>query len=182
MRPLLVLDLDETLVYASETPLPRSGDFRLGPYHVYRRPGVVDFLCSVSGHYDLAVWTSSSPGYARGIVDAIFAGRSLRFVRASDRCTPTRDFENDSWVNAKRLSKLKRRGFDLERVLMIDDSPEKHTRNYGNLIRVLPFEGDLADDELPRLATYLLQIAGQASFRTIEKRHWRQSVADWRSP
>jgi len=35
---LLILDLDETLVHASERELERSADFRLVGYHVYLRP------------------------------------------------------------------------------------------------------------------------------------------------
>ena len=41
---LLILDLDETLIFATERPLTREADFRVGPYHVYGRPGLADFL------------------------------------------------------------------------------------------------------------------------------------------
>jgi len=41
---LLILDLDETLIFATERPLTREADFRIGPYHVYRRPDLADFL------------------------------------------------------------------------------------------------------------------------------------------
>ena len=41
---LLILDLDETLVFAAERPLTREADFRVGPYHVYGRPGLAVFL------------------------------------------------------------------------------------------------------------------------------------------
>jgi hypothetical protein len=34
---LLVLDLDETLVFATEWKLPRIEDFRVGSYFVYLR-------------------------------------------------------------------------------------------------------------------------------------------------
>jgi carboxy-terminal domain RNA polymerase II polypeptide A small phosphatase len=56
---------------------------------------------------------------------------------------------------------------------MVDDSPEKHTRNYGNLVRVAPFTGDPADTELASLARYLRQLATQPNVRCIEKRGWR---------
>lgn len=57
---------------------------------------------------------------------------------------------------------------------MVDDSPEKHTRNYGNLIRVKPFEGDPSDDELVHLEKYLEFLSKEADVRHIEKRGWRK--------
>ena len=40
---LLILDLDETLVYSIEEPLGRDHDFTVGPYAVYRRPHLAEF-------------------------------------------------------------------------------------------------------------------------------------------
>lgn len=174
-RPLLVLDLDETLVHATETPLPIAPHHHeVGPYFLYFRPELVSFLDQVSNAYRLAVWTSSSPSYARKVCTLIFNNPdSLEFLWASDRCTPMRDFERDTWFNAKQLRKLRRRRYDLDRVLVVDDSPEKHTRNYGNLVQVEPFMGDPADDELVHLGHYLSQLATETNFRRIEKRAWR---------
>lgn len=177
-QPLLVLDLDETLLFADEAGLARDADFVVGPYAVYRRPHVDAFLAAVARHFTIAVWTSSSALYAHDVCAQIFrAGNAPAFVWARDRCTPRRDFENDKWTHAKHLAKLRRRGYDLRRVLVVDDSPEKHRRNYGNLVRVVPYFGDEGDDELPRLAAYLEAIAGEPDFRRIEKRFWRSRPA-----
>ena len=174
-RPLLILDLDETLVHARRTPLPHAPDFTIAPYVLYRRPGLDAFLQHVAVHFRLAVWTSSSPAYAQAVVSHVFESPpQLVFVWASDRCTMRRDVESDTWAQTKPLSKLRRRGYDLRRVLVVDDSPEKHTRNYGNLVTVQAFEGDPADDELPRLARYLEQLAPEPDYRQVEKRRWRQ--------
>ena len=43
-RQLLILDIDETLVYATETPLERPPDFRVGPFVAYRRPHLHKFI------------------------------------------------------------------------------------------------------------------------------------------
>ena len=181
IRPLLILDLDETLIHASEVPLDQTPDFVIAPYMLYRRPGVAVFLERMARHYELAVWTSSSPAYARRVTDQLFDDpERLAFVWASDRCTPRRDLESDTWCQSKPLHKVGRRGYDLRRVLVVDDSPEKHTRNYGNLVRVRPFEGDPADDELPLLASYLEQLAREPDFRRIEKRWWRR-IGDGRA-
>jgi RNA polymerase II subunit A small phosphatase-like protein len=177
-KHLLVLDLDETLVHASEKPLAHVPDFTVAPYSLYLRPGVQSFLEHAAHHFRLAVWTSSSPLYARAVCNVLFPDpESLAFIWASDRCTMRRDLETDTWSNTKPLRKLRRRGYDLDRVLVVDDSPEKHTRNYGNLIRVLPFEGDPHDDELSHLSRYLEQLSRVPNVRRIEKRNWRRRLA-----
>jgi RNA polymerase II subunit A small phosphatase-like protein len=58
-------------------------------------------------------------------------------------------------------------------VLIVDDSPEKHIKNYGNLIRVSSFEGSIADDELRWLARYLQELSTVTNVRAVEKRGWR---------
>jgi RNA polymerase II subunit A small phosphatase-like protein len=175
-RHLLILDLDETLVHATRQPLDYAPVSQIGPYAVYLRPGVQDFLESIAGHFRLAVWTSSSATYAEAIVAMLFADASaLEFVWSRERCTPRRDFERDVWVDTKSLHKVKRRGYDLRKVVVVDDTPQKYARSYGNLVIVRPFEGDRADDELTHLAPYLQRLAKEPDVRRIEKRGWRRS-------
>jgi RNA polymerase II subunit A small phosphatase-like protein len=52
---LLILDLDETLIYATEVPLDRPADFVVYDYHVYCRPGLAEFLQACARHFELAV-------------------------------------------------------------------------------------------------------------------------------
>jgi TFIIF-interacting CTD phosphatase-like protein len=176
-KHLLILDLDETLVFADESPLAWEPDFVLPPYSGYFRPGLSEFVRRVGQHYDLAVWTSSSSEYAHRVCALVFADpSSLAFVWARDRCTPERNFDTDTWTHAKRLKKLRRKGYDLRRVLMVDDSPEKHSRNYGNLVAVKPFFGDRDDRELSHLAPYLVALSVVDNVRAIEKRTWARRV------
>jgi len=176
-RHLLILDLDETLVHATHVPLSRPPDFMIPPYALYLRPGVREFIGWALRNFRVAVWTSSSPSYADIVTSILFEDRSkLEFVWASDRCTPKRDFERDTWCNSKPLHKVKRRGYDLRRVLAVDDSPEKYTRSYGNLVAVSPFHGESDDRELGLLKLYLEQLMLQPNVRCIEKRAWRRRL------
>ena len=53
-------------------------------------------------------------------------------------------YAHDPWDHRrylKPLKKVKRMGWRLERMLIVDDTPEKCLRNYGNAIHPLPFEG-----------------------------------------
>ena len=177
-KKLLILDLDETLIFAAERPLARAADFHVGPYHIYRRPGLADFLNRCFELFDVAVWTSSSPLYAEEVVGTVFPDSShLAFVWAGDRCTPRYDLETGEHCAQKNLKKIKGRGYPLGSVIAVDDSPEKWRQNYGNLVRVAPYQGAEEDTELPSLASYLHFLEGQPDIRAIEKRQWRHHAS-----
>lgn len=129
-------------------------------------------------HFRVAVWTSSGELYAQQIVTALFADPAqLHFIWSRRRCTTRLQAEWHEYVHVKNLKKVKQRGYPLERVLIIDDSPEKLIHQYGNLIRVKPFEGQRDDQELRLLMPYLLHLKDQPNLRKIEKRNWRQVSA-----
>lgn len=174
---LLILDLDETLVYATEKRLSQTEDFRIGPYFVYQRPDLRRFIEFAFDYFKVAVWTSSGTSYANEVVRAIFENlEKLEFVWTRERSTRRFDLDSaeDHWI--KDLKKARRLGFSLESIVVIDDSPEKLKRNYGNTIYVTPFMGDPLDQELRKLQTYLLWLKDVPNVRLIEKRNWRTAL------
>jgi carboxy-terminal domain RNA polymerase II polypeptide A small phosphatase len=181
MRTLLVLDLDETLIHATETPLDRGPDFEIYGYAVYRRPHLDAFLVGCAGLFELAVWSSASDAYVEAVVDAIFPDRAiLDFVWGRSRASLRRFIGPDEYPGdfdhrhyRKPLAKAKKRGWPLERILIVDDTPEKCVQNYGNAIYIRPFEGALDDAELPLLLAYLRTLADCPNVRRVEKRGWR---------
>lgn len=85
----------------------------------------------------------------------------------------------DPWDHThylKPLSKVRRAGWPLERVLIVDDTPQKCVKNYGNAIYPRPYEGDENDEELKLLALYLEHIKDKPNVRTFEKRRWRDTA------
>jgi RNA polymerase II subunit A small phosphatase-like protein len=144
---LLVLDLDETLIHASDTRLDRAEDFRLFDYFIYVRPHLERFLTECAAHFRLAVWSSASDDYVAELVQRIFPRQlTPEFVWGRSRCTfsldraQVREFgylDPGSHYNyVKKLHKLKRKGYRLERTLIVDDTPSKCVHNYGNAIYV----------------------------------------------
>jgi len=177
VKKLLILDIDETLIYATEASLPRQADFLVGQYHIYKRPFLDVFLKNCLDWFEVAVWTSSTPSYAIAIVPAIFENpKSLSFVWASDRCTVAYDIEWFEYYNRKNIKKVKRKGYRLESIIAVDDTPQKWERSYGNLVRVNPFEGEETDDELKYLLLYLDQLRYEENIRSVEKRFWRNRL------
>lgn len=185
---LLILDLDETLIYASETALERPADFEVYGYHVYRRPHLDEFLESVQRDFDLAVWSSASDEYVLAVVGQIFRDPSkLHFVWGRSRATLRRAASDgsgymlDPWDHLhylKPLAKVRRFGWRLERVLIVDDTPEKCVKNYGNAIYPRPFVGSVHDAELKLLNAYLSSIRDVPNVRLIEKRRWREVTSE----
>ena len=173
---LLVLDLDETLVHARETRLPHEPHFAVGPYAVYERPGVRDFIAHVLGRFEVGVWTSSGEQYAAAVVEHLFPPGSLRFVWSSSRCTLVRDWQTGGHQSAKKLHKLKAKGYRLESIIAVDDTPAKYAANFGNLVTVREFLGEPGDAELPLLGHYLDHLAEVENVRRIDKRGWRDET------
>jgi RNA polymerase II subunit A small phosphatase-like protein len=174
VKAILVLDLDECLIHGSENELHRVADFRVGPFHIYRRPGLGEFLSGVSLLFDLAIWSSGTSDYVEEIAARICPENTeWKFVWARDRCTIRTNWETQEMVYVKDLKKVKRLGYSLDRILFVDDTAAKLARNYGNAIYVTPFEGNGTDSELEKLHSYLNSIQNEKSFREIEKRGWR---------
>jgi len=170
---LLILDLDETLIHATEKDLDVEADFRFDNYLVHKRPVLDKFLTDISNHYKIGIWSSASDIYVSTIVNKIKPDSiNFEFVWGRSKCTLKRDINLDSYYYEKRLDKLKRKGYQLEKILIVDDTPSKSNRNYGNAIYIKEFSGDKTDEELNLLHDYLLTLKSIENVRTVEKRRW----------
>lgn len=173
---LLVLDLDETLVHAADERLSRPPDFDSYKYAVYKRPHLDPFLDAILQRYRVGIWTSSGRLYAEDVVSKLLDPNRLEFLWCAERTTLRFNHETRASDPVKKLRKLRRKGYALERIIVVDDSPEKHVLNYGNLVQVRPYEGSSQDDELVVLLRYLRQVESHPNVRSIEKRWWRDQV------
>jgi RNA polymerase II subunit A small phosphatase-like protein len=174
-RILLILDLDETLVHAAERPLAQTQDFLVGPYFVYRRPHLGEFLTACAARFRLAVWSTAGDEYIAQVVRRILPPNvELVFAWGRSRCARkyNTDWFEDEFL--KDLKKVKRAGYPLERVLIVEDTPRKVHRHYGNAVYVPPYLGATDDDVLPRLTHYLDSIHQTPNVRVLEKRGWIQ--------
>ncbi|MCA9657508.1 MAG: HAD family hydrolase [Myxococcales bacterium] len=171
---LLVLDLDETLVHAVNAPLGRMPAQQVGPYAIYHRPGVVDFLERCLASFEVGIWTASTLEYAHPVLNGLVDRDRLAFIWGRERCTLRHDPETHEYEHLKDLKKLRRRGYRREKVLFVDDTPGKIARSYGNYVRVAPYYGAHEDDELPLLADYLEHLGPAEDVRPIEKRGWQR--------
>ncbi len=173
---LLVMDLDSTLIYASETEIHKQFDYKVFHFFIYLRPYFLEFLKSVSGFFALAIWSAGSDKYVQKIVETVFpADMPFQFVWGRSRCdfegyVPNYVTENDLY--SKNLKVLKRYGYSMEKVLIMDDSPSICEKNRENSIHVQPFLGSKNDKELLSLNEYLLKIRNERNMMELDTSSW----------
>lgn len=148
-RKLIIFDLDETLVHATETKLSYEPDFVIEPYFVYLRPFVHDLLRFTMQRFDMAVWSSSSAKYVTEVAQQIFGeAYPLKFAWSVEKCVQKIDAKTNSYVYVKDLRKVQSQGYMVENITIIDDSPEKIVRQPRNHLQVKPYHGERDDDGL----------------------------------
>lgn len=185
---LLILDLDETLIHATNKLIREDFDFQVFDYFVYKRPYLDEFINHCAKSFTLAVWSSASDDYVQGVVAHIFPKNiPLAFVWGRSRCTPISTAQMDEmgyyhldsyshYGYAKMIRKVKKQGFNLAKTLIVDDTPAKVANSYGNAIYAKPYTAEKEDTELLQLAGYLDTIKDAENVRTIEKRFWRHRL------
>jgi len=175
---LLVLDIDETLIYATRDELNYSPNFEVPFYKIYKRPGLDEFLLKISSIFQIGFWSSASNHYVKNIAQQLSTNFfNPLIIWGRSRCTFEIDRDNknhsvssrESHYNyVKKLSKLsKKLSYSLEKIIIIDDSPHKSKYNKENAIQIKSWEGDKTDNELEKLGDFLCSIAQKKSIREI---------------
>ena len=149
----LVLDLDETLVHSSFLSIPHA-DFRfvLGveenqvSVFVCVRPGAERFLRELGSLYEIVIFTASMQPYADAVIDYIDPGRVVKHRLYRESCT---DFGGNF---VKDLSRLNR---NLERTIIIDNSPFAYLLQPYNAIAISSWFDEPMDNELLSILDFL---------------------------
>jgi RNA polymerase II subunit A small phosphatase-like protein len=74
------------------------------------------------------------------------------------------------------LIKVKKQGYSLDKILIVDNSPEKLLHDADNAIYVADFRGNVNDQELLLLSKYLPTLHAVKDVRLIEKKHWKNGA------
>ena len=150
MRVRLVLfDLDETLVHATEEPLNWVHSFEVPPYFIYVRPFAEELIRFCAQRFDIAVWSSSSEKYVEAVTSKLFGHEfPIQFSWAINRCVQKVDPRTNGYAYIKDLRRAQKHGYTVEEIRMIDDSPEKLQRQPGRHLHIAPFTGNQSDREL----------------------------------
>jgi mitochondrial import inner membrane translocase subunit TIM50 len=151
--PLLVLDLEKTLIASEHDP-------RFGWRHV-KRPGVDKFIEQLSNYYEIVIFCENDIGMMEHVLMAIDKdGRTHKLGPSAG--------EQRNGQILKRLDCLNR---DVRRVILIDDSPIASQKFPRNTILVKPFEdvrakGDTVLYDLIPVLQAFVHHDGVKDFRT----------------
>lgn len=151
----LVLDLDETLVHSSFSPID-GADFEIplemqGETHtvyVKKRPGVDNFLQKVSEWYEIVIFTASLALYANPVMNLLDPQNLVQLRLYREHCVLI------GGCYVKDIAKL---GRDLKRTFIIDNSPLSYVLQPENAIPITSFFTDDNDRELEKTLLLLEQ-------------------------
>lgn len=166
----LVLDLDETLLHFSTSPLPyatcsfslEANDLTFQLYGGFR-PHLNDFLKFASENFELVVFTASHSSYAQRIVSLIDPlGEYITHTLSRDSCF---------FVGGSYLKDLTILGRDLSKTIIIDNCPQSFAYHPSNGIHIRPWYLDPSDCHLVDLQHILLECSFADDVRDIIRRN-----------
>lgn len=158
----LILDLDETLIRVSTTPI-KDYDFTFTlqsiKYYGRKRPNLDLFLTFAFRRFQtVSIWTAATAEYARKVLNHIMTAeqrRKIAFLRTR------RDLEGAPGSYYKPLKKIfstpnaRKLGMNPRNTIMIDDRDDVLRDNPGNGIKIPPWNGVKGDQYLPKLIIIL---------------------------
>jgi len=154
-RPLLVLDLDETLVHSELISgtgkhlivQTENSDAPICHIYIKLRPYLHEFLAYLVSRYDLVIFTASVQNYADTVIDYIDPNGWIKQRYYRSNCINVDNY----WV--KNLTIL---NSDLAHTILIDDRPKIFISHVNNVIKIDPWLGqDVDDEELMKLIPLL---------------------------
>ncbi|XP_076459475.1 carboxy-terminal domain RNA polymerase II polypeptide A small phosphatase 1-like isoform X2 [Babylonia areolata] len=166
-RKCVVIDLDETLVHSSFKPIsnadfivPVEIDGTVHQVYVLKRPHVDEFLQRMGELFECVLFTASLAKYADPVADLLDKWNVFRARLFRESCV----FHRGNYV--KDLSRL---GRDLNKVVIIDNSPASYIFHPDNAVPVSSWFDDMDDRELLGLIPFFENLAGVDDVYTLLK-------------
>ena len=167
-KKTLIIDLDETLVHASFSPIDKPDiivevelEKVTHSLYVLLRPYAKEFIMEMSKIYELVIFTASLSKYADPVVNFIDILQVVNFRLYRQHCTYHKG------IYVKDLAQLNR---SLEKVIIIDNSPASYCFHPENAIPITSWFSDKNDTELITLTALLKDMANVSDVRTILKK------------
>ena len=173
-KRIVIFDLDETLIHATKERLSGKEDFCFQGYYIYKRPKVDDFLNECSKLCSIAIWSSAEDDYVKSVSQKLLSkniyfdfiwGRSecwMKIVKKEDQET---GLNNKEYQFIKPLEKVRRKGYKMSNLLIVDDSTYKVKDNPKNYFIINPFLGNTDDEELETLLDFIKKKISEGDFR-----------------
>ena len=149
--------MDETLVHSSFKPVPNPDyiipveiDKQVTDVYVLKRPWVDYFMEEMGKLYEVVVFTASLSKYADPLLDLLDKDKVIRWRLFRESCYP---FQGNY---VKDLTCL---GREMEKVIIIDNSPHSYALQPQNALPISSFIDDPNDNDLLDSIPYLQELA-----------------------
>lgn len=145
MKTLTILDLDNTLIFATEKRIASLEIlFSFFDYYIYQRPYVTEFICNCNDIGDIVVYTTAERKYA----NLVCKNLDIKYIELLCRedCLIT-----GCWLS-KSVPECYFKKYD--DITIIDDFPQiwdKNSHDKCKIIGVSGFRGSKDDIELKKL-------------------------------
>ncbi|XP_067300465.1 uncharacterized protein ctdsp1 isoform X1 [Pseudorasbora parva] len=163
----VVIDLDETLVHSSFKPvnnadfiIPVEIDGTVHQVYVLKRPHVDEFLKRMGELFECVLFTASLAKYADPVSDLLDKWGAFRSRLFRESCV----FHRGNYV--KDLSRL---GRDLDKVIIVDNSPASYIFHPDNAVPVASWFDDMSDTELLDLIPFFERLSKVDNVYTVLK-------------
>ncbi|PSN52556.1 CTD small phosphatase-like protein [Blattella germanica] len=164
-KKCMVIDLDETLVHSSFKPIsnadfvvPVEIDGTVHQVYVLKRPYVDEFLQRMGELYECVLFTASLAKYADPVADLLDRWGVFRSRLFRESCV----FHRGNYV--KDLNKL---GRDLQKVVIVDNSPASYIFHPDNAVPVASWFDDMTDSELLDLIPFFEKLSKVDNVYTV---------------
>lgn len=166
VRPVLVLDMDETMLHTSGDQIEDPSyqftvDYEGETCYIYgrTRPNLNDFLEKMTMLYDIVVFTASRQIYAEKVLDSIDpTGRFFKKRYYRHHCTMIQDH---------CIKNLEILGYDLAHTIIVDDEPHFPATHQYNIVKINDWIDDPYDSSLMRILPLLRRLAYASDVRDI---------------
>lgn len=166
-KKCLIIDLDETLVHSSfkqvnnaDFIVPVEIDGIVHQVYVLKRPHVDEFLKEMGKLFECVLFTASLAKYADPVADLldksnVFGARLFR-----EACV---------YYRGNYVKDLSRLGRDLNKVIIIDNSPASYIFHPDNAVACTSWFDDMHDTELLDLIPHFEKLAASDSVYSVLK-------------
>lgn len=168
-KKCLIIDLDETLVHSSfkqvsnaDFIVPVEIDGTVHQVYVLKRPHVDEFLKQMGKLFECVLFTASLAKYADPVADLLDKHRVFRGRLFREACV---------YYRGNYVKDLSRLGRDLNKVIIIDNSPASYIFHPDNAVGCTSWFDDPHDTELLDLIPHFEQLAACDSVYSVLRSH-----------
>jgi RNA polymerase II subunit A small phosphatase-like protein len=155
-RALLILDLDETLIFNGLRDEVNPID------NITIRPFTEEFLEKVLPYFEIWIWTASDSTYAEYVLAVLDPhNKYITRVITKESCTKSGDF----WVKDIRIFQ----NLNLKKVIILDNLLISFAPTLHNGILIAPYTNNPKDCELKMLGEFLIEIYDSEDYRKVLK-------------